>query len=369
VVPPKTTTWAIEPHTKAKHDLLRRYLGAWFPIMASREEKLAFIDGFAGPGCYEDGSTGSPIVALDTLVTHRNFAGMGGTKFNFIFVDEDPRRTASLRTEVDSYFDSVGGRPTNISVRVVDGTFDGAANELVDSITKGFVLVPTLAFIDPFGFKGISMDTISRLTSFPKGEVVFSFMYDGLNRWITHPDEAIHVNLRDLFGTDDYEDADGLNPDDRRDFLHDVYKRQLQKAGDFKYTLDFEMVDRRGKNVYSLIFGTRHMRGLEAMKEAMWVVDPSGSFRFSDRHAGMTSLFGEKPDIEPLRKAILERYAGEQVTIEKLHEFVLEDTIFGKNHYRREVLAKLEKAGVMSVVNSSRKRANGYPPGTVLRFQ
>lgn len=26
--------WKIEQHTQAKHELLRRYLGAWFPILA-----------------------------------------------------------------------------------------------------------------------------------------------------------------------------------------------------------------------------------------------------------------------------------------------------------------------------------------------
>ena len=27
--------WQLEPHTKAKHELLRYYLGAWFPILAT----------------------------------------------------------------------------------------------------------------------------------------------------------------------------------------------------------------------------------------------------------------------------------------------------------------------------------------------
>src|SRR5690554_564418 len=33
---PDEPIWPIEEHTKAKHELLRRYLGAWFPILASR---------------------------------------------------------------------------------------------------------------------------------------------------------------------------------------------------------------------------------------------------------------------------------------------------------------------------------------------
>lgn len=30
---PKETIWEIEPHTQAKHEILRRYLSAWFPIL------------------------------------------------------------------------------------------------------------------------------------------------------------------------------------------------------------------------------------------------------------------------------------------------------------------------------------------------
>ena len=49
-MPPTTTLWAAEEHTVAKHRILRRYLEAWIPIMASRSGRLILIDGFAGPG-------------------------------------------------------------------------------------------------------------------------------------------------------------------------------------------------------------------------------------------------------------------------------------------------------------------------------
>ena len=44
------TIWKIEPRTAAKHELLKHYLGAWFPILASREQRIIFLDGFAGLG-------------------------------------------------------------------------------------------------------------------------------------------------------------------------------------------------------------------------------------------------------------------------------------------------------------------------------
>ena len=64
---PKEVVWDRDPHTEAKHDLLKVYLDAWFPIMASRWSStgICYVDAFAGPGEYRDGSVGSPIIALD----------------------------------------------------------------------------------------------------------------------------------------------------------------------------------------------------------------------------------------------------------------------------------------------------------------
>jgi three-Cys-motif partner protein len=62
---PDDTIWAIEPHTAAKHEILTRYLDAWFPILASWNTKVFFIDGFAGPGTYQGGEHGSPLLAIE----------------------------------------------------------------------------------------------------------------------------------------------------------------------------------------------------------------------------------------------------------------------------------------------------------------
>src|ERR1700693_6137138 len=57
---PRTTLWEIQPHTRAKHRILKSYLDAWLPIMARYNGRILFIDGFAGPGRYSGGERGSP---------------------------------------------------------------------------------------------------------------------------------------------------------------------------------------------------------------------------------------------------------------------------------------------------------------------
>jgi hypothetical protein len=54
---------------------------------------------------------------------------------------------------------------------------------------------------------------------------------------------------------------------------------------------------RNGNNFvdYYLFYGASHLKGLEKMKEAMWKVDPSGRFQFSDAtDPAQMTLFGDE---------------------------------------------------------------------------
>ena len=76
------TVWPADAHTQAKHAILQKYVGAWFPILTGQTAKIArqrgvapkreilFIDGFAGPGEYTNGKAGSPVIALKAALNH-----------------------------------------------------------------------------------------------------------------------------------------------------------------------------------------------------------------------------------------------------------------------------------------------------------
>ena len=52
----------------AKHQLLSKYLGGWFPILASANGRVIYIDCYAGRGRHASGHEGSPILALTDAV-------------------------------------------------------------------------------------------------------------------------------------------------------------------------------------------------------------------------------------------------------------------------------------------------------------
>ena len=92
-------TWQIEPHTEAKHDILRYYLGAWFPILATTQRRLIYVDGFAGPGEYQGGEDGSPIIALKVASDHvlKDKIQRAGRQLVFFFIEKDEARFQNLQ--------------------------------------------------------------------------------------------------------------------------------------------------------------------------------------------------------------------------------------------------------------------------------
>jgi len=239
------TIWHIEQHTLAKHELLRNYLRAWFPILTigGFNRRVIFLDGFAGPGIYAGGEQGSPLIALDVLVNHASFHKLKDTEFVFIFVEADENRFRSLESELDRFWSQhIQGRPENIIVHRFNDEFANVARQITTTIGDNQQLAPTFAFIDPFGWSGVPLSLICDLLSSNKCEVLFNFPYDSVNRWVndTRPELARHFD--ELFGTNTNERrvAANMDSEERKRFLCDLYVSQLRRIGNFNFVRPFD---------------------------------------------------------------------------------------------------------------------------------
>lgn len=361
----KTPFWKLEPHSHVKHQILQYYLEAWFPILSSTEKRILVLDGFSGPGRYAGGEMGSPLVALLALQKHR-FLTEAQCEVTFVFFEPEPLRFANLEKEIRQFFEGRGGQPSNVRVITQQTEFTDGAEQILSSLGGGS-LAPTFAFVDPFGFSGIPLDLICRLLSFDKCELFLTFMFDSINRFITHEPTADHLEA--LFGTKDYLSADGVSGEERKRLLHEIYARQLQKVCSFKYVRSFEMIGKKGHTVYSLFYGTRHHRGLERMKDAMWKADPGAGTRFSDRFAGQQVLLaGDQTDFQPLRSALISEFSGKKVGVVDLEEFVLVSTPYRKAHLRRHALGPLKKEGLVDATKDGLP-TRGFPAGALVEFK
>ncbi len=366
---PKEITWPIDPHTKAKHEILRRYLEAWFPILNKYHSRLVYIDGFCGPGRYEGGELGSPIIALRTAIDHtRKMQG----KLIFRFTDRDEQRVEHLRNELNKLENQM---PSNFDVRVNCCEFADKLEEILFYVEKQNIeLPPTFAFIDPFGFSGIPFDLIKRLLSHRSCEVLITLMVDAINRFVEHPRDRLTRHIVEAFGTEESiciaekVDKEGK---DRITELRMLYQKQLNQVAAFvRY---FEMRDCDNKTIYYLFFATNHRRGHLKMKEAMWKVDPGGDFVYSDAtDPNQRTLFKDEC-IVPDLSAILEgKFKGQKnVKGEIIRLFVEDDTAF-LNKHKKTVLEKMESLHKIEVcpekLLGGKRAPNTYPDKALITF-
>lgn len=361
---PLGTIWNLEPHTAKKHELLRRYFEAWLPIMARWNGRVVYIDGFAGPGRYSNGEDGSPAIVLKAARDHRYPLQ---TELVCIFVEDDPDRCNHLKNVINELAPSL---PSYIKWEVVQGKFDEHLSRTFNILeSQAKQIAPTLVFIDPFGISHTPFKTIRKILGNSKCEVLINFMYEEVNRFLSL--ETLSDDLDELFGTPQWRQVSSLSGSgQRRKTIHDIYLNQLKTCA--KYVHSFEMRNKTNSTDYFLFFATNNLRGLEKMKEAMWKVDDTGSFQFSDHKdaRGLSYLFSAHPNLAPLRESILKTFGGKQVSIENLSDWVISDTEFLPKHLKVPVLAPMEKDGEVSVVNASSKRRKGtFSSGTILKFR
>lgn len=360
---PKTVIWKLEPHTRAKHAILRRYLDAWLPILSYAQfPKILFIDGFAGPGVYEGGEDGSPIIALKAALAAKI---PSTTQLRFFFVEKDKERAECLQ-QLASALDL----PKNYQVRLEPGiTFEEGFPRLLALL--GGKLPPTFAFIDPFGW-AVPFEIVKTIMGAPNCEVLINFMYEEINRFVGHPDEVQQANFDRFFGTPEWRQCNSIQePRARARFLHDLYMRQIATAAGVKYVRSFQMRNNKDGIDYYLFYGTNSLKGLSKMKDAMWKVDESGEFRFSDAtDPNQLVLFERQPPIDRFRAMISEHFAG-RVTFAQVNEWVLAETAFREAHVKG-ALKSLEVCDPpsMQVIDApvTRKRGTYPEPSQVLQF-
>ncbi len=362
------TVWEITPHTRAKHAILERYLGAWFPILSNQaamlqrqfgtieSRRILYIDGFAGPGIYKKGEPGSPVIALRAAVQHSQ-------RFPFpvemLFIEQRQDRYQKLCEVLRPELESTRSVPNVNSLEPIHGDCAEVLGALLDQHeTRGIRFGPALAFLDQFGYGAVSMDLIRRILSFPQCEVFTYLDYKDMNRWITDASKSVAFDR--AYGGGEWRRCVDLPESQRRSELLRLYKRALRERGSAQYVAAFLMFDRHNMPLYWLLFCTNSLRGFEEMKKAMWHVDKKGSFKFSDQdNPQQLTLLDIAFSQDWLANELRENLAGRTWSITQVKEYVLTET---PCYLFRSALKHLEtgKEKYLSVV----KQPAGRKPGT-----
>jgi three-Cys-motif partner protein len=370
----------MEPHTKAKHKILEAYLKAWFPILSRWNGKIVYLDGFAGPGEYDDGSPGSPIIAIEVARTHRLQLAR---EVLFIFIEKELGRYQHLRKLLDQRYQHKQNGvyeklPSNFRVYTHLGEFNTVMSQVLKGLKeKGASLAPTLAFVDPFGYSDINVQVLADILSFEKCELLITYMVGFLDRFAYDVAHRYSIKKAFLITDEQIKEIIAIQERKKREerwlaLLRDrilAYMKEREADKKEVYPLYFRTIDRNNNTMYYLVHFTKSPKGREVMKEAMWKIGREGEYVFSDVdfQQGVVSILDYIEDkiwMEQAARQVYEHFKGKTVDLEEISRFVIIDTPY---IWRKEILKRLETRGNIEVIGM-RQKSLTYPEGIRIRF-
>jgi three-Cys-motif partner protein len=305
--------WDYPQHTAAKHEILRRYLGAWLTILGRRKgsfqrPELILIDGFAGRGRYTEGSPGSPAIMFQRAV---EVADAGQARKVRIRCSEPNETNFKHLKEVCD-----GLRHASVKIKPTQERFEDVAQKYIVWANAQRPNPPTFVMVDPYGIRGVRLDTLRELLAFDRLEVLLTFMVRDPARFLNEPN--YEQPLTELFGGRPWEVCE--HAEDRPECLMRTF-REVVRPSVAKHATPFKVFEDEKRTVlYYLVHLTNNDLGMRVMKEQM--VRESGEMTFfpiTIRPTDWLTLdVAEQPPFPTLQAHLLRKYAGQSLGFEAL---------------------------------------------------
>jgi three-Cys-motif partner protein len=358
--------------SKVKAAIVSKYFWSWAKIIISvnkrrGEDRIAYIDLFAGPGRYKDGTKSTPLLILEKAIQDPDpdMRRMLVTHFN----DYDAENVRSLESAINS----LPGIETLKYKPVVH-------NETVgEEIVKDFErtrLVPTLFFVDPWGYKGLSLRLVNSVLGNWGSDCIVFFNYNRINMGLSN--EAVKLHMDALFGEDRAEALrprlDAIRPQERELAIVEEIGQALKGMGG-KYVLPFRFRDERGSRTsHHLIFVSKHPLGYGIMKDIMAGESSSSeqgvaSFEYSPADEEFPFLAGFNRPLDDLAEELMRHFAGRRLSMVAIYEEHNVDRPFIKKNYK-DALIKLHEGGKIGITtpNGKLRRRGTFADDIIVQF-
>ena len=169
-----------------KSTIVAKYFWAWakviIPSAKRHSGKIAYIDLFAGPGRFKDGTISTPLLVLQGAIQNVDMSQMLVTVFN----DVNSDNTKSLESEINklSGIETLKYKPDILNEEV---------GEKIVQLFEQMNLIPTLFFVDPWGYKGLSLRLVNSVLKDWGCDCLFFFNYNRINMGLKNPIVEEHM--------------------------------------------------------------------------------------------------------------------------------------------------------------------------------
>ena len=320
-------------HSEAKVKLFGDYIQKYLNIICNDNytESIHIIDLCCGPGVYENGGEGSPIIALknikQTFYQFINKRPNKSPKIHCHFNDIDLARLESLENHIRDkklHYSNFG------ELNLINKDYTQIVNELPLKF-KEFKNSKAFIFIDPFGYKDVRAEHILNLLNCNrKSEVLLwlpiQFMYrfskSGTPEVLQSFNQQLGINNKNILNEWEYIRA-----------LKEGFENFLGSD----YFVDSFTLKKEENTIFCLFFFSSHIRGYEKMLETKWDIDNEQG-RGWKYNTNQITLF---TDLETNKlEDLLTVYLESKKTNGEIFEFTLRKGFLPK--HAKQVLTKLQ---------------------------
>lgn len=272
---------SIEEHSKAKLDVLRSYLHAYFDrlnVNLARDEfKLDLIDGFAGGGVFQDDDTivsGTPLIMLEESEAAIERLSRARTKplrfdFKHYFVDKEAAHTDHLRKVLSEH----GYQVNDEKIIVRNSRFEDVVDDIIAEVRRRQPRAGrSLFLLDQCGFSQVEISLIARIFSeLPAAEIILTFAADALTNFLAETPEFVQMvtplELTEQRISDLIQLRDG---DGGRALVQRVLRGHIRNATKATYDTPFFIRPRQSRRALWFLHLSRHPTARDVMIQCHW---------------------------------------------------------------------------------------------------
>lgn len=337
--------------SKIKANIVANYFPKYCKIiLKSPQTEIRYLDLFAGPGIYEDGSLSTPILIADACAEDAILKSVVHLMFN------DNEHIETLKKHFEKRYNE-----TDFSFSPKFGDKTVGEDEKIKAYLRKITTekknpYPTLLFFDPFGYKGINTNDLAKFLSNWGNEIFLFFNIKRIHAAVEN--NKFDELMNELFPTT----IDKIRTD--RKYVGKVQERLSLIIGNlanefkrivpnlFHCAFKFQEEDSNTTSHYIIHF-TKHNRGYDLVKQIYNDFDnigatlgENGDYMFDskklDQDDGQLN-FGDQ-NIYVLGKQLVDKYKGRKILAIQLFNEHQTLTKYCRKHYS-DTLRDLETKG------------------------
>ncbi len=342
-----------------KSTIVHKYFWAWAKVMIGNQKrypqhgnKIAYIDLFAGPGRYKDMTKSTPLLILEKAIEDLEMKNRLVTIFN----DKNDDNSKSLENSIKSL-------PNINNLKNKPSVYNEEIGTEVVKMFENMSLVPSLIFIDPWGYKGLSLRLVNSVLKDWGCECIFFFNYNRINMGLRNP--KVYSHMQALFGdrTDNLiNKLENISPQEREfEIVEELCNALIDMGG--KYVLPFTFKNSKGKRTsHHLIYVSKHVLGYTIMKEIMskessTINQGVATFEYNPVDKRQPFLFQFTKPLDELKLELLRLYSGKKINRKQIFEEHHVGTPYIKKNYLTALL-ELEIDNKIFIFTEKKRRKN-----------